>query len=116
MFLTNHHKLTASIVINIYKDRWEIELSFKALKQNFKVKTFVGTNSNAVETQIWAAWIALLLLKRLHHLSLAGWSLSNLAAMLRLNLFTYRELRAWLQYSYHTPPIMPEQVQLPLLP
>ncbi|CAO0824862.1 hypothetical protein DFAR_950036 [Desulfarculales bacterium] len=60
--------------------------------------------------------IALLLLKWLHHLSLAAWSLSNLAAMLRLNLFTYRELRAGLQHPYHTPPLMPEQIQLPLLP
>ncbi|CAO0819702.1 hypothetical protein DFAR_100001 [Desulfarculales bacterium] len=51
-----------------------------------------------------------------YHLSLAAWSLSNLAAMLRLNFFTYRELRAWLQHSYHTPPLMPEQVQLSLLP
>ncbi|CAO0820803.1 hypothetical protein DFAR_1900004 [Desulfarculales bacterium] len=49
VLLTNHHKLTASIVADIYKDRWEIELSFKAFKQNFKVKSFVGTSSNAVE-------------------------------------------------------------------
>ncbi|CAO0821772.1 hypothetical protein DFAR_2620019 [Desulfarculales bacterium] len=50
-----------------------------------------------------------------YHLSLTARSLSNLAAMLRLSLFTYRELRAWLQHPYHTPPLMPEQVQLPLL-
>lgn len=116
VLLTNHHKLTAAIVADIYRDRWEIELFFKALKQNLKVKTFVGTSSNALEIQIWTALIALLLLKWLHHLSLAAWSLSNLAAMLRLNLFTYRELRAWLQHPYHTPPLTPEQVQLPLLP
>ncbi|CAO0819980.1 transposase [Desulfarculales bacterium] len=87
--LTNHHKPTASIVADIYKDRWKIKLFFKALKQNFKVKTFVGTSSNALEIQIWIALIALPLLKGLRLLSLAGWSLSNLAAMLRLNLFTY---------------------------
>ncbi|CAO0822912.1 transposase [Desulfarculales bacterium] len=116
VLLTNYHKLTASIVADIYKDRWEIELLFKALKQTLKVKTFVGTNSNALEIQNWTALIVLLLLKRLHHLSLAAWSLSNLAAMLRLNFFTYRELRAWLQHSYHTPPLMPEQAQLPCLP
>ncbi|CAO0822047.1 transposase [Desulfarculales bacterium] len=103
VFLTNHHKLTASIVADIYKDRWKIELLLKALKQNLKVKTFVGTSSNALEIQIWTALIVLRLLKWLHHLSLAAWSLSNLTAMLRLNLFTYRELRAWLQHSYHTP-------------
>ncbi|CAO0823461.1 transposase [Desulfarculales bacterium] len=90
VFLTNHHKLTASIVADIYKDRREIELFFKALKQNFKVKIFVGTSSNALEIQIWTALIALLLLRWRHHLSLASWSLSNMAAMLRLNLFTYK--------------------------
>ncbi|CAO0820924.1 hypothetical protein DFAR_2000019 [Desulfarculales bacterium] len=92
--MTNHHKLTAAIVADVYKDRWKVELSFKALKQNLKVKTFVGTSSNDLEIQIWVALIALLLLKRLHHLSLAAWSLSNLAAMLRLIFFIYRELRA----------------------
>ncbi|CAO0824510.1 hypothetical protein DFAR_670019 [Desulfarculales bacterium] len=60
--------------------------------------------------------IALLLLKWPLHLSLAVWSLSNLTATLRLNFFTYRELRVWLYHSYHTPPFMPDQVQLPLLP
>ncbi|CAO0823341.1 hypothetical protein DFAR_3660007 [Desulfarculales bacterium] len=62
------------------------------------------------------ALLVLLLLKWLHHLSLAAWSRSNLTAMLRLNLFTYRELCVWLQHPYHTPPLMPEQVQLPLSP
>ncbi|CAO0820376.1 transposase [Desulfarculales bacterium] len=66
MLLTNHHKRTAAIVADIYKDRWKIELSFKALKQNFKVKTFVGISSNALEIQIWTALIALLLLKWLY--------------------------------------------------
>ncbi|CAO0822315.1 transposase [Desulfarculales bacterium] len=68
VFLTNHHKLTVSIVTDIYKDRWDIELFFKARKQNLKVKTFVSTSSNDLGSQIWAALIALLLLKGLHHL------------------------------------------------
>ena len=76
----------------IYKERWQIELFFKALKQNLTVKTFVGTSENALRIQIWTALIALLLLKWLHHLSQPNWSLSNLASMLRLNLFTYRGL------------------------
>ncbi len=88
----------------IYKDRWEIELFFKALKQNLKVKTFVGTSENALRIQIWTALIAILLLKWLHHLSKAKWSLSNLASMLRLNLFTYRDLTAWLDNPFGTPP------------
>ncbi|CAO0821250.1 hypothetical protein DFAR_2210058 [Desulfarculales bacterium] len=68
-----------------------------------------------MEIQIWTTSLTLLLFKWLHHLSLTARSLSNLATMLRLSLFTYRELRAWLQHPYHTPPLMPEQVQLPLL-
>ncbi|CAO0824459.1 hypothetical protein DFAR_650007 [Desulfarculales bacterium] len=83
---------------------------------NTEIKTFMSTSSNALEIQIWAALIALLLLKWLRHLFPAAWSLSNLAAMLCLNFFTYRELCAWLQHPYHTPPLMLEQVQLPLLP
>ncbi|CAO0822332.1 hypothetical protein DFAR_2960001 [Desulfarculales bacterium] len=55
--------MTASIVANIYKDRWEIELSFKARKQNLKVKSFVGTSSNDLEIKIWTALIALFLFK-----------------------------------------------------
>ncbi|CAO0819811.1 hypothetical protein DFAR_2180015 [Desulfarculales bacterium] len=64
----------------------------------------MGTSNNALEIQIWTTLFALLLLKWLHHLFLAAWSLSNLAAMLRLNFFTCKEPRAWLQHPYHTPP------------
>ena len=91
----------------IYKERWQIELFFKALKQNLTVKTFVGTSENALRIQIWTALIALLLLKWLHHLSKANWSLSNLASMLRLNLFTYRELTQWIDNPMGTPPLIP---------
>jgi hypothetical protein len=112
VLLTNHRKLAASTISAIYKDRWEIELFFKALKQNLKVKTFVGTSENALRIQIWTALIALLLLKWLHHLSKANWSLSNMAAMLRMNLFTYRDLMDWLDDPFRTPPIIPEPVQL----
>ncbi|CAM2057993.1 hypothetical protein DSUL_220002 [Desulfovibrionales bacterium] len=64
-----------------------------------------------MEIQIWIALIALPLLKGLCLFSLAAWSLSNLAVMLRLNLFTCnRELRAWLQHPYHTPPLLSEKV------
>ncbi len=96
VLLTNLLAFGATTIAAIYKDRWEIELFFKALKQNLKVKSFVGTTENALRIQIWTALIAILLLKWLHHLSKAKWSLSNLASMLRLNLFTYRDLRNWL--------------------
>jgi hypothetical protein len=108
VLLTNHLDFGATTIAAIYKDRWEIELFFKALKQNLKVKTFVGTSENALRIQIWTALIALLLLKWLHHLSLASWSLSNLASMVRLNLFTYRELMQWLHDPFGTPPHPPD--------
>lgn len=108
VLLTNLLEFGSTTIAAIYKDRWEIELFFKALKQNLKVKSFVGTSENALRIQIWTALIALLLLKWLHHLSKARWSLSNLASMLRMNLFTYRDLRAWLDNPFGTPPILPD--------
>jgi IS4 transposase len=117
VLLTNHLEFGATTIAAIYKDRWEIEIFFKTLKQNLTVKTFVGTSENALRIQIWTALIALLLLKWLHHLSKAAWSLSNLASMIRLNLFTYRALRAWLDDPFDTPPLLPvpEQLALPEL-
>jgi hypothetical protein len=104
----------SATIAAIYKDRWEIELFFKALKQNLKVRSFVGTSENALRVQIWTALLAMLLLKWLHHLSKAKWSLSNLASMLRMNLFTYRDLAAWLDNPLGTPPILPDSQQLTL--
>ena len=114
VLLTNLLHFGATTIAAIYKDRWEIELFFKALKQNLKVKSFVGTSQNALRIQIWTALIAILLLKWLHHLSKAKWSLSNLASMLRLNLFTYRDLRQWLENPFGTPPLVPLAEQLTL--
>jgi hypothetical protein len=108
VLLTNHLEFAASTIAAIYKDRWEIELFFKALKQNLKIKTFVGTSENALLVQIWTALLAMLLLRWLHHLSRAAWSFSNMAAMLRLNLFTYRDLEEWLQRPYGAPPPLPD--------
>ena len=104
VFLTNHHKLGASTIAAIYKDHWSIELFFKALKQNLKIKTFVGTSPNAVKTQIWCALISMLLLRYLQLRSRFGWSLSNLVALLRMNLFTHRDLEAWLNEPFGVPP------------
>lgn len=112
VLLTNHLEFGATTIAAIYKDRWEIELFFKALKQNLKIKTFVGTSENALRIQIWTALIAMLLLKWLHHLSKANWSLCNLAYLLNLNLFTYRDLQDWLHSPNDTPPLVPVQQQL----
>lgn len=95
VFLTNHLGFGASTVAAIYKDRWQIELFFKALKQHLKIKTFVGTSANAVKIQVWTALIAMLLLRYLQLKSRWAWSLSNLVALLRMNLFTYRDLWSW---------------------
>jgi Domain of unknown function (DUF4372)/Transposase DDE domain len=114
VLLTNLLKFGATTISQIYKERWKIELFFKALKQNLSVKTFVGTSENALRIQIWTALIALLLLNWLHHLSKANWSLSNLASMLRLNLFTYRELSQWIDNPMGTPPLIPVAEQLTL--
>jgi hypothetical protein len=113
VFLTNNLDLGATTIASIYKDRWQIELFFKALKQNLKVKTFVGTSANAVKIQIWTALIAMLILRFLQLRSKLNWSLSNLAALLRMNLFTHRDLWPWLNNPFEIPPIPyePEQLQ-----
>jgi hypothetical protein len=115
VFLTNIFHLAASTIGSIYKDRWQIELFFKALKQNLKIKTFVGTSENAVNVQIWTALIAMLLLKYLLLKSSWTWSLSNLAAMLRFNLLSYRDLWAWLDAPFEIPIAVPQGEQLILL-
>lgn len=102
--LTNHLEFGSTTIAAIYKDRWEIELFFKTLKQNLKIKSFVGTSENALRIQIWTALIALLLLRWMLHLSHRSWSFSNLASMLRLNLFTYRDLREWIAQPFGPPP------------
>lgn len=111
VFLTNHVAWGATTIARVYKDRWQIELFFKALKQNLRVKTFVGTSRNALHIQIWTALIALLLLKYLQLKATFGWSLSNLVALLRMNLFAYRDLWAWLHDPFTAPPPLPEPVQ-----
>ena len=114
VLLTNHLEFGATTIAEIYKDRWQIELFFKALKQNLKIKTFIGTTENALRIQIWTALLALLLLKWLHYLSRASWSFSNLVSLLRLNLFTYRNLTEWLTNPLNTPPLVPAPAQLAL--
>jgi hypothetical protein len=106
VFVTNNLALAASTIAAIYKERWQIELFFKALKQALKVKTFVGTSENAVETQIWTALVAMLLVKYLQLKSTFGWSLSNLVALLRQQLFVYRDLMGWLNDPFQAPPAL----------
>jgi hypothetical protein len=106
VFVTNHLQLAASTIAAVYKERWAIELFFKAIKQGLKIKTFVGATENAVQTQIWTALIAMLLVKYLQLRSTFGWSLSNLIALLRQQLFVYRDLFKWLNDPYQAPPAL----------
>jgi len=112
VLLTNHMDFAASTISGIYKERWQIELFFKAIKQNLKIKTFVGTSENAVKIQIWTALISILLLKILQMRSKISWSLSNLSAMLRFNLLSYRQLWVWLDKPYQSPALGPPDGQL----
>jgi len=106
VFLTNHMELGATTVAAVYRDRWQIETFFKALKQSLRIKTFVGTSPNALKTQIWTALIAILLLKYLQLRSRYGWSLSNLVALLRQQLFVYRDLWTWIDKPFQPPPAL----------
>ena len=114
VLLTNQMTFAASTIGAIYKERWQIELFFKAIKQNLKIKTFVGTSENAVKTQIWIALIAILLLKFLQMKARWSWSLSNLSALLRLNLLTQRDLWDWLHAPFAIPPDPPPDPQMTL--
>ena len=105
--LTNHLRFGATTIGRIYRDRWEIELFFKVLKQHLKIKTFVGTSPNALKTQIWTALIAVLLLKYLQFRSKCNLPLCRLVALLRLNLFSYRNLWDWLDDPFETTPELP---------
>ncbi len=118
VLLTNHLGLGSTSVARIYQERWQVEIFFRTLKQNLRLKTFVGTSANALKIQIWTALIALLLLKYLQLRASYGWSLSNLLALLRQQLFVYRDLLAWLNQPFEPPPGLETMgtVQLPLLP
>jgi IS4 transposase len=104
VFLTNHLTFGATTLAAIYKDRWQTELFSKALKQNLKIKTFVATTANALKVQVWTALIATLILKYLQPKARFAWSLSNLVALPRMNLFTHHDLWAWLDRPFAGPP------------
>lgn len=105
VFFSNLLEFGATTIAAIYKERWQIESFFKALKQNFKIKTFIGTSMNAIQIQLWTALIAMLVIRYLKLKSMTGVSTSNLVAMLRLHLFAYRDLWEWLRSPFD--PIKP---------
>jgi hypothetical protein len=103
-FITNAHHLEGLTVAAVYKDRWQIETFFRSLKQLLKIKTFIGTSENAVRIQIWTALIAMLMVRYLKLRASFNWSLSNLLALLRPQLFVHRDLWGWLNQPFEPPP------------
>jgi len=93
-FLTNHFGLSAKTIADIYKDRWQVELFFKAIKQNLKIKNFVGTSRNAVLTQLWIAMITYLLLAFARHSARTGWTVQRIMRVIQLSLFERRSLQS----------------------
>ena len=102
--LTNNMKLSAGTIAGLYKARWDIEVFFRNLKQNFHIKSFVGTSSNAVEIQIWTALITILLFAVLKQQATYKWHFSNLVSSLRLNTFTKIDLYQWINKPFTPPP------------
>ena len=92
VFITNNFELSASEIAAIYQNRWQIEIFFKKLKQNFPLTYFYGDNTNAIEIQIWCALIALLLLQVIHKEQKSKMAFSILAAIVRLHLMNYVSL------------------------
>jgi len=101
--ITNNFSWTASTISELYKQRWQIEIFFKELKSHLKIKSFIGTNENAMFIQIWTALISLLLLKHIKEIAEYPWALSNLIAFLRMNLFVKISLTQWLNEPFHQP-------------
>ena len=102
--LTNNMKLAAGTIADLYKARWKIETFFRDLKQNFHIKSFVGTSPNAVEIQIWTALITILLFAVLKQQATYKWHFSNLVSSLRLNTFTKIDLCLWINEPFTPPP------------
>ena len=96
-FITNNFDLSAEKIALIYKKRWQIELLFKQLKQNFPLKYFLGDNENAIEIQIWAAMLANLLITLVKSKVKRSWAFSNMVSIIRQQLMNYINIYAFLE-------------------
>ena len=112
VFLTNNFRLSSRTIAAIYKERWQIELFFKWIKQNLKIKTFLGTSRNAVLTQIWVAMCLYLLLAYIRFMSKLGLGMQQILRLLQLNLFERRDLMALLRGDLPQPITSPLQSRL----
>ena len=105
--ITNNAYWEADTISALYKSRWQIESFFKTIKQHLRIKTFIGTNRNAVMCQIWTAMIAILLLQYLKNKAKNDWHMSNLVTFIRIHLMSYIDLWTWMNQGVdkaHSPP------------
>ena len=109
VFLTNNFKLAAKTIADIYKARWQVELFFKWIKQNLKIKSFIGTSKNAVMTQIWIALCVYLLLAFIKYQSKLKKSMQQILRLLQLNLFEKRDLMTLLRGD---PPLVDSSISI----
>ena len=112
VFLTNNFHLAARTIADIYKARWQVELFFKCIKQNLKIKSFIGTSKNAVLTQVWIAMCTYLLLAWIKFASRIDLSIQQMLRLFQLNLFDRRDLLQLLKGDPPEPPDKPVQVSL----
>jgi len=101
-FLTNVFDLAAKTIADIYKERWQVELFFKWIKQNLKIKSFLGTSKNAVMTQIWVALITLLMIAYYKFMAKLSLSFSQILKLIRLNLFVRKHLKTLFEPAIYT--------------
>jgi len=101
-FITNNNRFKASTIADIYKKRWQIELLFKRLKQNYPLRYFLGESENAIKIQIWASLITDLLIKIISQKVKRKWSFANISGMIRLHLMNYMNITAFLNNPEET--------------
>jgi len=115
VLLTNQMTWSPKTVAAVYKDRWQIEIFFKTIKQNLKIKSFLGTSRNAILSQIWVAMIAYLLLSYLKFVSMYKWTVHSLMKVLPTLVFSRRNLWSWINDPFGEPPpkiLNPLQLEL----
>ncbi|MBN8786021.1 MAG: IS4 family transposase [Terrimonas sp.] len=96
-FLTNNFRMLPSTIADLYRKRWQIEILFKRMKQNYPLRYFLGDTANAIQIQIWCALIADFIINLIKKTIAHKWSFSNLCAMVRLHLMTYINLKVFLK-------------------
>ena len=97
IFVTNNHDESPDTIANLYKKRWQIELLFKRLKQNFPLKYFLGDSANAIKIQVWVCLIAQLIMKVIQKMAEKQWAYSNMVSLIKFHLFSYIKLFVFLK-------------------